>query len=87
MERTIGNLGEEIKQPSNPYVNLSERGSKRAQINAIYAMYPELDPTAEEKLPAGACDLGGSYVLLHACDRHPKIINGPVRPSANLLLH
>ena len=23
LERTIGNLGEEIKQPSNPYANLS----------------------------------------------------------------
>lgn len=26
LKRTIGNLGEEIKQPSNPYANLSERG-------------------------------------------------------------
>jgi hypothetical protein len=29
LEWTIGNLGEEIKQPSNPFANLSQRGIRR----------------------------------------------------------
>ncbi len=41
MERTIGNLGEEIKQPSNPYGNLSERGLQRTQMNALAVMIPQ----------------------------------------------
>jgi len=28
MERTIGNLGEEIRQPSQPFANLAERGTR-----------------------------------------------------------
>ena len=35
MERTIGILGQEFRQPSNPYQNLSECGLRRAQINAF----------------------------------------------------
>ena len=35
LERTIGNLGEEIKQPSNPFANLSQRGIWHAQVNAL----------------------------------------------------
>ncbi|KAF7372524.1 hypothetical protein MVEN_00114300 [Mycena venus] len=31
MERTIGNLREELKQHSDPYANLSQRASRRAQ--------------------------------------------------------
>jgi hypothetical protein len=35
LEWTIGNLGEEIKQPSNPFANLSQRGIWHAQVNAL----------------------------------------------------
>ena len=35
MERTIGDLGREVKQPSNPYANLSSRGLRRSQLNAL----------------------------------------------------
>jgi hypothetical protein len=38
MEHTIGNLGEEIWQLSNPYANLSQRGLLRCQVNALKAM-------------------------------------------------
>jgi hypothetical protein len=68
MERTIGNLGREIRQPSNPHANLSQRGLLRCQINAIKAMVPDLQP-ATAKLPRGAKDLGGGYILLRARDR------------------
>ena len=39
-ERTIGNLGEEIKQHSNPFVNLSQCGIRRARTNVPQAMIP-----------------------------------------------
>ncbi|KAJ7676130.1 hypothetical protein B0H17DRAFT_1140107 [Mycena rosella] len=65
MERPIGNLGQEIKLHSNPYVNLSERGLWRSQVNALKAMLPDLNPETK-KLPRGSIDLGDRYVLLRA---------------------
>jgi hypothetical protein len=38
MERTIGNLTEEMKQSSQPFVNLSQHGLHCAQVNALKAM-------------------------------------------------
>ncbi|KJA13937.1 hypothetical protein HYPSUDRAFT_1074591 [Hypholoma sublateritium FD-334 SS-4] len=71
MERTIGNLGEEIRQPSNPFANLSQRGILRCQINALIAMLPVLKPYQCD-LPRGAVDLGEGYVLLRAKDRYSR---------------
>ena len=73
LERTIGNLGEEIKQHSNPFANLSQRGIRRAQVNALKAMIPDLDLDRSTKgdLPRGSKDLGNSYVLLHAREAEP----------------
>jgi len=68
MERTIGNLGEEIHQPSNPYANLSERGLQRCQVNTLKAMIPDLE-VEKPKIPRGAQDIGEGYVLLRARDR------------------
>jgi hypothetical protein len=68
MERTIGNLGEEIKQPSKPYANLSQRGVRRSQVNTLKAMIPDLEQDTNT-LPRGAVDLGNSYVLLRARDK------------------
>ncbi|TEB30690.1 hypothetical protein FA13DRAFT_1755066 [Coprinellus micaceus] len=62
MEHTIGNLGEEIKQPSNPYKNLSERGLRRAQTNAAISML-NLDPPPAP--PKGSVELGDGYFLLN----------------------
>jgi hypothetical protein len=65
MERVIGDLGSEIRQPSNPFANLSQRAVRRCQVNALKAMIPDLEePT--NVLPRGAQDLGGGYVLLKA---------------------
>ena len=69
MERTIGNLGEEIRLHSDPYANLSQRVVERARINALYALAPDLLPTTG-KLPAGACDIGESYLLLGPREYH-----------------
>ena len=73
MERTIGNLGEEIRQPSNPYANLSQRGLLRCQVNALMAMMPDLGPPPPS-LPRGAVDLGQGYVLLRAQDRYDRLM-------------
>uniref|UniRef100_D8QEM0 Uncharacterized protein n=1 Tax=Schizophyllum commune (strain H4-8 / FGSC 9210) TaxID=578458 RepID=D8QEM0_SCHCM len=69
MERTIGNLGEEIKQHSNPYANLSERAIRRCQINAIKALIPDIEP-AQPRFPRRAHVLHeGKYALLPRRDR------------------
>ncbi|KIJ58220.1 hypothetical protein HYDPIDRAFT_178099 [Hydnomerulius pinastri MD-312] len=76
MERTIGNLGQEIRQPSNPYANLSQEGVRRCQVNALLAAMPELD-NPPKGLPEGAVDLGDGYALLRKRDRRFAF---PVRP-------
>ncbi|KAJ3779580.1 hypothetical protein GGU10DRAFT_255649, partial [Lentinula aff. detonsa] len=65
MERTIGDLGQEVKQPSNPYANLAQRALRRAQVNALKSIYPEIDTDdAGYKLPQGAKDMGEGLVVL-----------------------
>ncbi|KAH7888270.1 hypothetical protein F5I97DRAFT_1942431 [Phlebopus sp. FC_14] len=63
MECTIGNLGQEIRQPVNPYENLSQEGVRRCQVNALLAAIPQLNgpPRAPSSL---AEDLGDGYALL-----------------------
>lgn len=78
MERTIGNLGEEIKQPSKPYANLSQRGVRRSQVNALKAMVPDFERDTD-KLPRGAVDLGNGYVLLRARDETARELFGEER--------
>lgn len=75
MECAIGNLGQEMKQHSNPYANLSRRGCRRAQVNALKALIPDLEPDGE-KLPRGSEDLGGNYILLRAKDEYNQVIRG-----------
>jgi hypothetical protein len=74
LECTIGNLGEEIKQHSNPFANLSQRGIRHAQVNALKAMIPDLDldRSTMGDLPHGSKDLGNSYILLHAHEAEPR---------------
>ena len=42
LEQTIGNLGQEIKQLSNPYANLGNCGLQRSQFSALHAIIPGL---------------------------------------------
>ncbi|KAI0276983.1 hypothetical protein BC826DRAFT_928107, partial [Russula brevipes] len=75
MERSIGNLTEEIKQDSAPYANLSQRAVERAAVNALKATLPMLDRDAhkETRVPHGGIDLGNDYILLRAKDNcHPQ---------------
>ena len=61
-------MGEEVKQHSNPYANLSERAVRRAQVNALKTMVPALDSNSQNTLPRGAIDLGDGFILLRAQD-------------------
>lgn len=72
MERSIGDLGGEIRLPSNPFANLSERALLRCQVNALYAMYPALDDDPTPRLPRGALDIGNDYIMLRARDACPR---------------
>ncbi|KIK35849.1 hypothetical protein CY34DRAFT_26510 [Suillus luteus UH-Slu-Lm8-n1] len=66
---TIGNLGQEIHQPSNPYANLSKEGLRRCQVNTLLSVIPELDK-APKGLSNGAVDIKDGYALLRKCDRY-----------------
>lgn len=86
MERLIGDLGAEIRQPSKPYANLSQRALRRCQVNAIKAMLPSLDRSAstsahgvhtrhgQARLPRGALDLGDGYYLLRALQSKHDVV-------------
>ena len=76
MERTIGDLGREIRQPSNPFSNLAQRALRRSQVNALKNMYPDLDSAATLQLPKFSQDLGNGWVLLRPRDRFPTVILG-----------
>lgn len=67
MERAIGIFGQMIKQPSNPYANLSAKGVQLAQMNALSAMIPQF-AKPEKGLPYGLIDLKDGYALLRAKD-------------------
>jgi hypothetical protein len=69
MERAIGDLSGEIRLPSNPYANLSQRAVRRCQVNALKAMVPDLEEPIN-LLPRGSQDLGDGYVLLRAQERY-----------------
>lgn len=85
MERTIGNLGEEIKQHSNPYSNLAQRGLRRCQINALKAMIPDIEPI-EDSIPRGAIQLGDKYYLLRAMDRAQREVTTLEKEAFRLYL-
>jgi hypothetical protein len=68
MERTIGNLGEEIRLHSDPYANLTQRIIDRSRVNALKIMVPDLVPN--KQLPSGALDIGSNYLLLQPRELH-----------------
>ncbi|KAI0280723.1 hypothetical protein BC826DRAFT_975154, partial [Russula brevipes] len=69
MERTIGNLGEEIRLHSDPYGNLGQRLIERAHMNALYSLVPELAPQVPG-LPLSAHNVGDGYALLGPHELH-----------------
>ena len=80
MERTIGNLTQELWQPSNPFANLSQRALLRCQINALKNIIPDLEEPAG--LPQNAIALSDGYILL----RRRDTVARPLLPIEELAL-
>lgn len=74
MEQIIGILSSLIKQPSNPFANLTEQAKKIAEINALVAIWLELDSTKKD--PHGSIDIGQGYILLGPKDEKPHQLSG-----------
>jgi hypothetical protein len=70
MERAIGDLGGDIRQPSNIYGNLCQIALRQSQLNSLKSLWPELDPDSDQSLPAFSMDLGHGYVLLRPRDKN-----------------
>ena len=64
MECVIGEFGKAIRQPSNPYGNLTQFAVRRGQINALKSICPELDSDLTQCLPQFSHDLGNGYILM-----------------------
>ena len=66
MESAVGSFGREVCSHSNTFTNITNCGVTCAQINAIKARIPDLEP--ELTLPHGLFPFGDGYTLLHATD-------------------
>ena len=66
MENAVGSFGREVRSHSHAFTNIANRGVLRAQINAIKAKIPDLEP--EPTLPHGSFQFGDGYALLRAAD-------------------
>ena len=66
MESAVGSFGREVRSHSKTFANIANRGVLRAQINAIKAKIPDLEP--EPTLPHGSFPFGDGYALLRAID-------------------
>ncbi|KAF8576975.1 hypothetical protein K439DRAFT_1649194 [Ramaria rubella] len=77
IERTMGDLGGERKQLSNPYANLSERSLKRCQLNALKALIPAIVKNVK-KSSYSTIDLGDGYKLLTARERTAQSHGGRI---------
>ncbi|KIO06840.1 hypothetical protein M404DRAFT_138489, partial [Pisolithus tinctorius Marx 270] len=75
MERMIGSLGEQIRQPSKPFANLAREGVRRCQVNSLLSAMPELDDSGNG-LPSGAENLDDGYVLLRKRAKNSIIPRG-----------
>ncbi len=80
MERAIGYLGALIRQSSNIFGNLCQIALRQAQINALKAICPNVDPDRE--LPSPSHDCGSGFVLLGSRSRRPEALP---RVQANVL--
>jgi len=72
MERVIGVFGSLLRQPSNLFSNLREQAKKVAEINAVVAMWPEIEFETGE--PHGSLNLGQGYILLGPKDTKPYLL-------------
>lgn len=80
LENTVGNLGREVHQHSNPFANLSQRGLLRAQRNALMSMIPGLSD--DKPFPPISRSLSDGFVLLHAREK----TYGSVTPTERIAI-
>jgi hypothetical protein len=73
MERVIGVFGSLLRQPSNLFSNLREQARRVAEINAVVAMWPEIE--SERGDLQGSLNLGRGYVLLTPKDTRPYLLS------------
>ena len=76
MERAIGDLGHDIRQPSNIFCNLCQVAIRRAQLNALKTTCPELDQDSVILPPNGAYDCGDNLIFLRPRDRYNFRLQG-----------
>ena len=69
MERAIGYLGQEIRQPSNMFGNLCQIAVRLAQMNALKVSCPSFDQDIPNP-PKYSHDCGQGQVLLRPRDRN-----------------
>ena len=81
MERVIGVLGSLVKQPSNPFANLTEQAKKMAGINSLLAMWPQIGH--KQRQPRGSIDLGGGFILLGPTDDKPHDLSPSEHAALN----
>ncbi|GJE88558.1 hypothetical protein PsYK624_046410 [Phanerochaete sordida] len=82
MERLIGELGGDLKQPLNPWGNIAACAYRRAQTSALLAMYPYLhvrddknSDEKEKKTPRGAVEFPDDFTLLRPAEDQPHEIS------------
>jgi hypothetical protein len=76
MERAIGDLSHDIRQPSNIFANLCQVALRRSQLNALKNACPELDPDSNTSLPKYAFNCGNGLIFLRPRDRSQKWLSG-----------
>lgn len=64
MERAIGEYGKNIRQPSNMFGALNQIALRKAEINALKSICPELDNDLTSKFPRHSYDIGDGHLLL-----------------------
>jgi len=78
LETAIGNLGREIRQDRDLYMNLTQRAILRAQVNSLRACYPtvalDLSHSAGSTPPFGAREFDEckGYFFLPRCEEEPS---------------
>ena len=73
MERVIGVFGSLLQQPSKLFSNLREQARRVAEINAVVAMWPEIETQRGEL--QGSLNLGQGYILLGPKDTKPYVLS------------
>ena len=79
MVRVIGVFGSLLRQPSSLFSNLREQARRVAEINAVVAMWPEIE--TERGPLQGSLNLGQGYILLGPKDTKPYVLS-PTKRAA-----